>query len=775
MFADMVGYTALMQADEGTARALRDRLRTVLSDAVAQHQGQILQHYGDGTLSIFASAVEAVRCGVAVQAALQEEPRVPLRIGVHTGDVVYDGTGVYGHGVNVAARIEALADSGGIMISGKVYDEIKNQPNLPARGFGPVGLKNVDHPVSVFAVCATGLAVPTPEEFTARAQGASTRGPSPVGEGPWPNPGPPSSEDSGFGDVFLRQVRERAIIPWALVYLAGSWGFMQVVGFLSDQLAWPAWVQTGVGVLAFVGFLIAMVVAWHHGEKGRQEVNATEVVLISVLLLAGIGSLALVHARGQGRGVAEPVPADAGVRAQRPSVAVLPFDNFSPDPDDAYFADGVHEDITTALSRIGALRVPARSSVARFRNDRPSSQEIAAALGVDFLLEGSTTVVGDIARVTVQLIDGATDEHIWADEFDHEFSVDQLIAVRSAVARQVAIQLRALVTPEEGERIARAGTRDLLALELYQRARYRWNERTETSVQASLRLFQEALDRDSTFAEAHAGMADAYLVLANWGWMEHGTGHGRGVAAARRALELDPLNAGAHASLGALLFWSARNWEVSADHFRRSIELDPEYAYAHYWYSALLSTLGRHREAVGEARIADRLDPLSPQVAYGVSRALFLSREYDEAVREIHASLSLFPDYGPLLAQLCRCRTMLGEFGAAEEACSREKEVSGVGRTLSMALVRAFQGDREGALEEMEGIRALQGGEEFQPVFVAMVYAGLGEADSALDRLEYALEGDYPYLEYLSSNPFFDPLRQDPRFQDLLRRVGLGG
>jgi TolB-like protein/Tfp pilus assembly protein PilF len=458
----------------------------------------------------------------------------------------------------------------------------------------------------------------------------------------------------------------------------------------------------------------------------------------------------------------------------RPSVAVLPFDNFSPDPDDAYFANGVQEDVTTALSRIKALRVPARSSVARFRDDRPGSREIASALGADYLLEGSATVVGESVRVAVQLIDGRTDQHVWAEQYDYAFSVEQVISVRTSLAQEVASRLEAIITPEEQARISEFPTQEPDALKLYQRARYRWNQRTESGVRESLRLFQAAIDLDPGYAEAYAGLADAFLVLSNWGWIDHKEGHRRGIAAAERALELDPNNAGANASLGALELWSTRNWALSEEHFLRAISLDPDYAYTHYWYSALLSALGRHEESITQARLAEVADPLSPQIAYGLPRSLFLARRYDQAVQEATRALEIHPDHGPLYAQICRCRLMMGEFSEAEAACRREQEVSGEGRTLSMALVWAYERNREAALREVEGLAAgtgEQGGP--QPIFIAMVYAGLGDIEAAFERLQVAFDEDYPYLEYLPSNPFFDPLRSDPRFDELMQRLGL--
>ena len=773
MFADMVGYTALMQEDEEGARVYRDRQREVLSSLVPLHRGEILQYYGDGTLSIFTSAVEAVKCAVAVQLELRKDPAVPLRIGVHTGDVVQDENGVYGHGVNVAARIETLSAAGGIMISGKVFDEIENHSSISAVPFGPAYLKNVGHPVTLFGISNDGMALPTQDEIREKTAEAAAAGTDDL-DGAWDQPGGRKTNTRGAGEVFLSRVKDRAMIQWALVYLAGAWAVLQAAGFVGNQLQWPPQLHRGLSVLTFVCFFITLVIAWYHGEKGRQPVSAKEVGLISFLLIVGVGTLTVVH-REEDVGPGIPSSLSAPSEEVRPSIAVLPFDNFSPDPDDAYFANGVQEDITTALSRIRAIRVPGRSSVSRFRENRPSTQEMASALGADFLLEGSTTVVEGMARVTVQLIDGRTDEHLWAENYDHEFSVEQLIAVRTAVAQAVALKLRAIITPQEQARIATLPTGVPEALELYQRARFRWNERTEPGVRESMRLFQEAIDLDPIFPEAYAGLADALLVLSNRGWMDHREGHRLGIAAAEQALELDSLNASANASLGALHLWSTRDWPRSEGYFLRAIQLDPEYAYTHYWYSALLSALGRHDESIRQSQEARALDPLSPQIASGFPRSLFLARQYRRAVEAASGALEVFPFYGPLHAQVCRCYLALGEFQEAEAACEHEQEVSGTDRTLSMALVWAFQGNREAAFDEVEGLAPRAGMVGPQPIILAMVYAGLGDTDAAFSLLQTALDEEYPYLEYLSSNPFFDPLRDDPRFEELVERIGLKG
>ena len=212
MFVDMVGYTALMQEDEESARSQRDRHREVLSTLVPQHEGEILQYYGDGTLSVFSSAVMAVACAVEIQTQLQKDPKVPVRIGVHTGDIVQDQDGVYGDGVNVASRIEGLAKPGAVLVSGKVLDEIKNHPSIVSVPLGSFSLKNVKTPVDVFAISNEGLVVPTVEEVLAKARWEGTE------EGTEAGPGHSSGsgEPAGAGEKFMGAVKERAILQWAI-------------------------------------------------------------------------------------------------------------------------------------------------------------------------------------------------------------------------------------------------------------------------------------------------------------------------------------------------------------------------------------------------------------------------------------------------------------------------------------------------------------------------------------------------------------------------------
>jgi hypothetical protein len=272
MFADMVGYTALMQEDESGARAQRDQHRSLLAAAVARRNGEILQYYGDGTLCIFASAVEAVECAVAVQLVVNKGPLLPLRIGIHTGDIVHDPDGVYGDGVNVASRIEGLAAPGGVMISSKVFDEIKNHHSLSAVSIGVVRLKKLETHLKIFAISNEGLAVPTENEVRAKAEKGGegafwSAGEETVGDGGMPVTIPPV----GMGEAFLQRVKDRAVAQWALVYVAAAWVVLKIVEFAVDRLAWSPTIYQGVELLTFAGFFTTLVLAWYHGEKGRHS------------------------------------------------------------------------------------------------------------------------------------------------------------------------------------------------------------------------------------------------------------------------------------------------------------------------------------------------------------------------------------------------------------------------------------------------------------------------------------------------------------------------
>lgn len=497
MFADMVGYTALMQEDEAAARARRDRHRAVLSDLVPRHRGEILQHYGDGTLSVFDSAVEAVECAIAIQAELHQPPQVELRIGVHSGDIVRDADGVYGDGVNVASRIESLAATGGVLVSGKIYDEIKNHPSVSTTYLGEVRLKNVKQPVKVYAITNPGLVVPSADEIGAKADVSLV----PMTAG---REVAPVAEPLGPGERFLQRARDRAMLPWALAYLAGAWASLEIVGFMTQLNGWPALVQRSFAVLAFAGFFVTLVVTWFHGERGRQRIRGSEVLIIALVLLMAGGAITLLRRNsgrvGDGAVAIDPPP----IVDNRPSVAVLPFDNMSSEAENAYFASGLHDEVITQLLRVSGLRVISRTSVMEYATNRPNVRVIGRELGVTHITEASVQRDGNRLRVNVQLIDARTDDHLWAMSWDRQ--LNDAFAVQSEVARVIADSLTTTLTAEERGAISTPPTDDPEAYRFYLQGRdyyLRPGYRQENYLAAE-RLFERAIELDPAFALAHA-------------------------------------------------------------------------------------------------------------------------------------------------------------------------------------------------------------------------------------------------------------------------------
>jgi serine/threonine-protein kinase len=648
MFADMVGYTALMQEDEEEAWAQRDRHRGIITEAVKRHNGEILQFYGDGTLSIFSSAVEAVECAVQVQSELKGRPLIPLRIGVHTGDIVHDDEGVYGDGVNVASRIEGISAPGGVMVSGKVYDEVKNHASIEAVSLGPVRLKNLEHPVTVFAISNDGLRVPTPAEVMKKTGGGGVKLPE-EGEGPSSSvtarpTGPPEDR---FGR-FILQIRDRALVQWALAYLAGAWALLEIGGFAAEQFSWPSVVPRGLALVAFAGFFLTLVLAWYHGERGRQRVSGAELLIIA-LLLALTGGVMAVAVPGDGRldspssTVAEMDRTGLG----RPGIAVLPFINMSvqEEEDAAFLAAGLHDELLTQLSKIASLDVIARTSVMQYAGTEKPMSVIARELGVQTVLEGSLMRAGDQVRLNVQLIDAETDTHLWADIYDREFTVANVFEIQSDLAGQVARALQAELVPEEEALIAEVPTEDLEAYTLYlggleALARTGWEP---SDLEIAQTLLEEATAADPQFALAHAWRSMSHSIL----YLFYDRTEARLVQAREAAEEALELNPGLPEGYLATAFYHFHRYEneEAAEALATAEEGLPGFGDVLTLKAELLT---RRREWDASLAVRERaavLDPLNAEVAMNLAGAYADRGRWDDANRIFDQVQELHPEF----------------------------------------------------------------------------------------------------------------------------------
>jgi eukaryotic-like serine/threonine-protein kinase len=449
------------------------------------------------------------------------------------------------------------------------------------------------------------------------------------------------------------------------------------------------------------------------------------------------------------------------------ALAVLPLQNLSGDPEQEYFADGLTEALISDLAKIRALKVISRTSAMRYKGTKESLPDIARALGVDAVVEGSVLRSGERVRITAQLIDAASDRHLWSESYERD--VRDVLALQREVARAIAREVQVALTPEEQAGLGKTRPVDAEAYQLHLKGRYMWNKRSREGFDKALQLFQEAIDKDPAYAPAYSGLADTYGVLASVGYdvlPEH-EAMPKARAAALRALDIDPNLAEAHASLAWVKHRYDWDWPAAEREFKLATSLNPGYATAHQWHSELLSTLGRHDEGLEVARRARDLDPLSLIINHNVARRLYFARRFDEAVAESKKTLEMDPQFRVARVMLGLEHAALGRFKEA----AGEFEASGAGSLAGYAYGRS--GRTAEALEVLSRLRTDAQSGHVPPTYFMFVHLGLGQKEEALAWLEKGFAARSDYMIYLGVDPILDPLRGEPRFQDLLRRVGL--
>ncbi len=476
---------------------------------------------------------------------------------------------------------------------------------------------------------------------------------------------------------------------------------------------------------------------------------------------------ALTGAWRQSDGVTTPsaVPTQAGPE----SIAVLPFTNMSGDAENDYFSDGITEEIINALTQLDGVRVAARTSSFALKDAGVDVKEAGSRLGVGTVLEGTVRQAGNRLRITAQLINSSDGYQVWSDRYDRE--MDDVFAVQDEIANAIAGHLQVALGTGPVRTLVKPSTDDLDAYQLYLKGRHLWNRRDQAGLEEAVEYFQQAVDRDPTFALAYSGLADAFLLLGSYGMLPRGEAHEKAKAAAESALELDDTLAEAHTSRGQVMRYELQ-WEEEERAYRRAIELNPSYATAHQWYATLLASLGRMKEALQEVRRAEELDPLSHAIGLTAAIILDLSRDVDGALRQLKKTLALEPDFRSAIAISPGIYAQRGLFDEALAANERMAEKFGRETPpvlASRAAILALRGDREeaGALRDRAVANGLDAG------FEGFVCAALGEFDCALAALDRAIEDRSWFAYQLKVHPMLDPMRGDPRFERLLERMRL--
>ncbi len=669
MFTDMVGYSALTQRDESLALQLLEEHRQLVRPLFPARGGREIKTIGDAFLVEFASALDAATCAVEMQQVLHEhnlatppERRIQIRIGLHAGDVIHREGDVFGDGVNIAARIEPLAEAGGICVSEDVARQIQNNKladcTLVKLGAGE--LKNITVPVEIY----------------------------------------------------------RLVLPW--------------------QKRRPEFADRAAFFLAKKSVRRAIV-----------AVAAVAVVLAALWMRR---------------------PSEPAVPASEKRLAVLPLVNLGGEARDEYFADGMTEELISSLSSVRELSVIARTSITKFKGTKLDVAEIGRALSVGWILEGTVRMAGEQAKVRVSLVDVASQKALWTQEFGP--TIKDVFAVQSAIAMSVSDALKVRLLAGEKSQLTRRGAGNAEANREYLLGRSQLNKRTGPSVMQAIEHFTHAAADDPGFALALAGLADAYsLAGAGYGTLprDEANRHARDYAV--RAVELDHTLAEAHAALAYVKFRIDWNWAGAEAGFKRALELKPGYARAHEQFGLLLAILRRFPESMAEFQRAQQLDPLSLGVSNGIGRLLHFERRYEEALVQFKRTLEIDPQFPEVHFNIGITYLAMGRHDEAIASLELALKLSN-NRTVIAAMLGVAQGFA-GRKADAQKIYDEMVAKSEAPYYLAVLSAGLGETDRAFKYFEEALAQRDAILIYMAVEPAFPQLAADPRYGQILKKMGL--
>ena len=669
MFSDIVGYTALMGRDESAGRQVRRRHRQVVGARAVQYGGEVVDENGDELVLCFTSAVDAVNSGLRVQQDLADDPDLAVRIGIHVGDVVFEGGRLYGDGVNLAARVRAVAEPGGICVSAEVWQAVRNQPNVEITALGEHKLKNIDRPVALYAV--RGVAAE------------------------------PTSHPRRGGPM-----RHRSNAPALVAAVAG--------GVALAALAW-----------------------W----------------------------------------IARPAADSAPIR----SIAVLPLENLSGDPNQEYFVDGMTDTLIAELARIDSLRVISRTSVMAYKDTRKSLPEIAEDLGVDALLEGTVLRDGERIRITAQLIDARTDSHLWAEQYDRD--LEGILALQSEIATVIADRVEARLTPEQEQRFANRPPADPAAHEEYLKGLFFAQKHTPSASIRARDHFHKAMELAPEYPLPYAGLADALSCSPLHTWTITADGADavptavmdRALELATHAIDLDASLPEALTALGLATLFKHRDWEAAERSIERALEINPSYEFAQRAQAIVFALQGRFDEAVPAIERARTLDPLSPFVASMAGDIHAWSGNEEAAMalwRESHELDAAHPLGLQGMANVHCRRGQVDEAVAlfAKARVLTEDDPLVVGDLGHCHAIAGHTDEARSLLRELEARAATTW---VSPIAIARIHLGLREHDDALAQLERSQQVQAYRLLEVSVDDRWDPVRADPRFVEVMRGIGL--
>src|SRR6266542_608133 len=667
MFTDMVGYSALTQKNEALALDLLDEHRKILRPFFPKHDGREIETAGDSFFVEFNSAVEATNCAIEIQTTLHErnktvprERSILLRIGLHIGDVVYMEQHVHGDGVNIAARMEPLAQPGGICISEDVARQIRNKISYPVVKLGEEKLKNISMPMDIYCI----------------------------------------------------------VLPW----------------------------------LHFDKF---------HKPYSRKKFTVYSLALLCVLITIGVFFFLKNYS-------------SKDLSYSKLRLAVLPLANISNDAKDEYFADGMTEELISGLSKISGLNVIARTSVMKYKVTDKDISQIGQELMVGTILEGSVRKMENKARITVQLINVSTQEHLWSMEYDRDLK--DIFMTQSEIAQNVANELKVRLVSSEKEQLKKSSTENRIAFEEYLIGKHFLNQKTPESIQTAIIHFENSIKEDALFALPYANLAYCYTLIgvAGYSTVARNDAEIKAKEAVMKSLQIDSTLAEAHAALGYIKFRVDWDWNGAEKELKKAVEMKPGYATAHEWYALFLAVRERLDEALKEMHKAYELDPVSSSVNTGLARIYDFRNELDKAKIQIEKTIALDSNYAEAHFTEGMIYYKTKEYEKSVSALQKAIELSGR-RPVMLGMLGVVYtklgktNDAKKLLAELESSPMNN-----DKLWAAMtIKSGLGQSEEFFKDLEKLLDDKYGILIYMRVSRDFYKENNDPRYHQILKRIGL--
>jgi len=760
MFTDIVGYTAMMGKDSNKALELVRINKEIQKPLVEKYNGKWLKEMGDGAMAQFGSALDSVNCAVEIQELARAKFDGKIRIGIHSGDITFENNDVYGDGVNVAARLESIADPGGIYISESIEKAIRGQSDIQAKYLGEVNLKNVDYGVRTYALQGVGLPVPEIKE---------------------------KKELSGR---LIAEIKRRGVIRAGLMYVLIALLLVLIKPLASTWITFPDSFSTIFLVILGIGFPIATLLAWRYERspdgfvrstsdkswqnplKPSQRKPLTGNIIISGLALAIL--ILFIYPGNKSDTKKAGVPTNISVIDK--SIAILPFTNMSNDPDQEYFSDGMSEEIINKLAQINDLRVIARTSAFAFKGKGEDMREIGRKLNVAYLLEGSVRRAGNRLRITAQLISVADGSHLWSESFDREMAEAAVIFdIQDEISLAIVDNLKVNMLGSEKEAVTKRYTDNLDAYDLLIKGWYYLFTFTPSGLSNAIESFDQALQIDPNIAEAYASKGSTYISMPFWGNLAPNEVFPKARENALKALELDSTNGQAYGVLAFISMMYDWDYETADRHFKTALKINPKEAIVHLNYSVYMGVTQQFNKSINEATLAVELDPLERYYNTRLGSAYLAAGQIDKAIEIQLKTISMNPNYFLAyqhLGDAYMAKSMTIEAIAAyEEAIELSDGLPSAQSGLAGAYY--INGDIEKAIYILDGLEDRSKKEYVSPLFIFVKYLALDDTDKAFLWLERAIDERDPgilYLKFYSNDKFKIP--DEPRFTDLLHSVG---